>query len=124
MTHVLDVPVAGVREQVFMRAFGLCARCGGPMRFDDFEAHHRRRRNVLGWCPCNIVALHPRCHTQGPLAVHDNVAQARRMGLIVPTYGPEPFDVPLVVHSESAHRVHVVERVLLSCDGLTTRLAD
>ena len=120
MTHQLDIPLAGLRELIFIRQYGLCARCGGPMRFDDFEAHHRRRRNVLGWCPCNIVALHPRCHTQGPLAVHDHVEQSRLIGLIVPTFGAEPFDVELQLHTQTP--AGSVERVLLSCDGLVTYL--
>lgn len=113
---------ADARSSAFVRQLGLCARCGEPMRFGDFEAHHRRRRNVLGWCLCNVVALHPRCHTQGPLAVHDHVEQSRDMGLIVSTFGPQPFDVPVWLYDVTDRVEHV--RVLLSCDGLTTRLEE
>lgn len=82
-----------IRPIVWQRQAGLCALCCEQLG-QDWEAHHRRRRNLLGWCPCNIVALHPRCHTQGPTAVHDNPALARGLGLIVPSWGPEPAKVP------------------------------
>lgn len=69
------------------RQGGLCARCWTPLPAvtdGGWEAHHRiRRRDMPGWCPCNIVALHARCHTQGPLAVHDHPDEARRLGLIL-----------------------------------------
>jgi hypothetical protein len=75
------------------------------------EAHHRQRRRVLGWCPCNVVGLHARCHTQGPRAVHSQVEQARQLGLIVPTWASPP-EVP--VHVEWPW----VGESYLACEGL------
>jgi hypothetical protein len=77
----------------------MCARCwaslGSPE--DVYEAHHRmRRRDLPGWCVCNIVILHPRCHTQGPLAVHDHPLEAKKLGLIVEPW-LDPREVPLWV---------------------------
>ena len=97
MTHQ-ELTVPAIRALVWERQNGLCARCFDPMQADRWEAHHRVRRAVLGWCPCNIVGLHPRCHTQGPLAVHDHPADARDRGLIVSPFDGQPqlvqLDVP------------------------------
>jgi hypothetical protein len=101
-----------VRPIVWDRQGGHCARCHTLMEPSNWEAHHRRRRGILDWCPCNIIGLHPRCHTQGPLAVHDHPAMARELGLIVPSYGPEPFDVPLLV------RWPFSGEAFLACDGM------
>jgi hypothetical protein len=104
---------AGVARQVaYDRQGGQCARCWTPMQPDRFEAHHRRKRAALGWCMCNVVALHPRCHTQGAYAVHDHPAISMSIGLIVPIRDRrEPCEVP----------VHVKfpwdGDVLLSCCG-------
>lgn len=55
----------------------------------SWEAHHRllrrpaRAQGIPEWCPCNIVGLHARCHTQGPFAVHDHPEQARERGLML-----------------------------------------
>lgn len=114
MTHQLMDPAA-IRPLVWDRQGGYCLRCHTPMSPDRWEAHHRRSRRALGWCPCNVVGLHPRCHTQGELAVHDHPEDAQRLGLIVPVHSLlEPFDV----------LVHITwpwaGDVLLTCDGMTT----
>lgn len=96
MTHQL-LTAAAVRPIVWERQGGHCARCHQPMPADRWEAHHRKRRDTLGWCPCNIVGLHARCHTQGPMAVHDHPGEAVELGLIVRTYGPDPHLVPVDV---------------------------
>jgi hypothetical protein len=100
------------RELAYTRQGGWCARCSERMPIDGYEAHHRRRRRVLGWCMCNVVALHPRCHTMGPLAVHDHPELARQLGLIVPTWGDEPCSIPLRVSWPWEGQA------LLSCTGL------
>lgn len=77
------------REAAYARQGGHCALCWARMAEGYFEAHHRLRRALMPagalWCPCNIVALHPRCHTQGPEAVHDHPERARVLGLILDT---------------------------------------
>jgi hypothetical protein len=101
-----------VRDVVWARQGGVCLRCQQPMHPNAWEAHHRRRRAVLGWCPCNVVGLHPRCHTQGPHAVHDHPELARALHLIVPTTGPEPFELDVAITWPWSGRV------LLTCDGM------
>ena len=94
------------RAIVWARQGSLCARCWQPMHSWSWEAHHRQRRreSVAGWCPCNVVGLHPRCHTQGITrqatglwAVHDEPELARAHGLIVPSWAPNPADVPTTI---------------------------
>lgn len=93
------------------RQGGLCARCWEPCPPSDLEAHHRQRRRVLGWCPCNVVGLHRGCHTSGPLAVHAHPEDARQLGLIVPTWESPP-EVPVVVRWPWDGRGY------LACNGL------
>lgn len=98
------------RLTAYERQGGVCLACRRPMSPDAFEAHHRVRRAHMGWCPCNIVALHPRCHTMGAGAVHDHPEWARACGLIVPAVA-DPRQVPVyTVHPWSAW-------VWLLCDG-------
>lgn len=104
--------VAVARQLAFDRQGGYCARCHKTMSVDAFDAHHRRRRQLLGWCACNIVALHPSCHT-GAHSVHDQPTLATNLGLIVPARERrEPCEVPIMLvwpwHAPT----------LLGCDGL------
>jgi hypothetical protein len=48
------------------------------------------------WCPCDVVGLHARCHTQGRFAVHDHPEDARKSGLILWT-NEDPRRVPIMV---------------------------
>ena len=88
------------RAAAYARQGGYCALCWERMSENVYEAHHRLRRALMPagalWCPCNIVALHPRCHTQGPDAVHDNPERARELGLILDT-NADPREVPIIV---------------------------
>lgn len=108
--ELLSADVA--RATAYDRQGGYCLRCHEPMPLDRFEAHHRRRRQLLGWCACNVVALHARCHTQGAYAVHDHPQTARDLGLIVPSWGVEPCEIPVLV------KWPFVGMALLSCDGM------
>lgn len=114
MTHPhVFVDAAAARSAAYERQGGYCLRCHSTMSPDRYEAHHRRRRRVLGWCLCNVVALHPRCHTQGPLAVHDHPADAVQRGLIVPTHSDEPpCEIPVAITWPWS------APALLSCDGM------
>lgn len=101
MTHV-DVTADEARTAAWWRQGGLCALCWEnlpPLESGGWEGHHRLKvRYMRGhrWCPCNIVALHARCHTQGPAAVHDHPDDARRLGLIL-TMDQDPRDVAVQV---------------------------
>lgn len=90
----------------------MCASCWERMGPGDQELHHRQSRRVLGWCPCNIVGLHRRCHTQGPAAVHDHPEAAILAGLIVPTW-----EDPRVV-AVTGWRWLWEAPSLLTCDGM------
>lgn len=85
-----------VRIVAHERQGGMCAACWSGVMIDDAHAHHRMRRRDLGWCPCNVVLLHPLCHVLDERSVHQRPEWARERGLIVPTWG-EPADVPLWV---------------------------
>lgn len=97
------------------RQGGLCAACWLALA-GRAEAHHRQRRreSVAGWCPCNVVLLHPRCHTQGTAAapaVHDRPTWAKSLGLIVPAWD-DPRTRLLTV------RWPWRDDALLTCDGM------
>lgn len=94
MTHRLLTP-AHVRAVIWDRQGGMCARCWTGMEPDTMDAHHRLRRRDLGWCSCNVVGLHPTCHTIAPGAVHQAVETATAAGLIVRSGIVSPADVPL-----------------------------
>lgn len=123
MTHNL-LTAEQVRPIVHSRQGGLCARCWEPLG-SWWEAHHRRKRAILDWCPCNIVALHPRCHTQGPSsperggqwAVHDHPTMAQAFGLIVPSW--LSLDRPVSVEVQWPW----TGPAMLSCDGDVVSLA-
>lgn len=102
---------AAVREVIWDRQLGTCLACHTGMRPDELHAHHRVRRRDLGWCPCNIVALHSDCHVVAPQAVHQRVTWARERGLIVPTW-----DDPRLIPVE--HRVPWSGLLYLGCDGV------
>lgn len=123
MTHLELADAALARHYAFERQGGTCLRCHQGMSPDSFEAHHRRRRRVLGWCGCNVVALHPRCHTQGELAVHDHPTQAKMMGLIVPTTGLEPWQIPVHTTWPWAGPAHLTcDWMIVSPDALDNPL--
>lgn len=107
--HTFTEPTA-LHELVRNRQGGLCAACWQHLSPENQELHHRQRRRVLGWCACNVVGLHPRCHTQGPQAVHDQPLWAQDRGLIVPTWA-DPPEVP--IHVEWPW----VGESFLACDG-------
>lgn len=110
MGHVM-LTAAAVREVIYDRQLGTCLACHTGMGPDRMHAHHRMRRRDLGWCPCNVVGLHPDCHVVAPQAVHQRVTWARDAGLIVPTWG-EPREVPV------RHIVPWSGLLYLGCDGL------
>ena len=101
-----------VREVVWERQGGQCAACWAGMTPDAMHAHHRQRRRDLGWCPCNVVGLHPDCHVVAPQAVHQRPEWARSLGLIVPSWVEEPGTVAV------ATRWPWTYWSLLGCDGM------
>lgn len=104
------VTAKAIREILWERQIGTCLACHAGMRPDAMHAHHRMRRRDLGWCPCNVVGLHPNCHVVAPEAVHQRPTWARERGLIVPTW-----DDPRIVPVE--HVVPWSGALFLTCDG-------
>ena len=111
MDHQL-MTARAVRAVLWERQGGQCASCWTGMRPDEMHAHHRMRRRDLGWCPCNVVGLHPSCHVVAPEAVHQRPQWARERGLIVPTWTEHPAAVAVLV------RWPWTAWSLLTCDGL------
>lgn len=72
------------RAVLLARAGGRCERCGVPVVFETFQAHHRKLRSQGGGHELsNLTCLCPGCHTTahaGPLA-------AQAGGWIVPSHG-------------------------------------
>lgn len=102
MSHI-DWDPGDARLAVYDRQGGLCGLCWDPLGSREsgpWEAHHRLRRRDMPkigkWCPCDLVALHARCHTQGRTAVHDHPEMAMGLGLIV-SPGDDPREVPVFV---------------------------
>lgn len=101
-THRTDWTPETARAAIHSRQGGLCALCwlglGGVE--DRWEAHHRLRRQLMPsdarWCPCDLVGLHARCHTQGDRAVHDHPENAHQLGLVLLSFeDPRTIPVPI-----------------------------
>lgn len=74
---------AEVRALAFLRAGGSCELCGGGMKADRWECHHRLRRSQGGKDDlATCVALHPQCHAW----VHEHPRQATCLGFLVPSH--------------------------------------
>lgn len=113
MSEHVKLTAAQVRVVIWDRQGGTCAACGMGMLAEQMHAHHRMRRRDLGWCPCNVIGLHPSCHVIAPEAVHQRPAWAREHGLIVPTWG-DPRQTPVLLSYPWR------AWCLLSCDGLVS----
>lgn len=83
-----------VRIALWERSRGRCEGCGRHLG-NDGAVHHRRLRSRGGDHSLgNLMLLHTPCHTWA----HANVATATGLGWIVSTWGPEPGDVPVILH--------------------------
>lgn len=88
-----------LRAAVYARSGGRCDACGTYLPEDAWQAHHRQLRGMgngrgadsLG----NLVALHAVCHRW----VHDNPADARTHGFIVPSWA-NPDETPVHLHRD------------------------
>lgn len=85
-----------LRQQVFDRDRGLCALCGGPVRWDDYECHHRLMKSQLGRDEmANLICLHggysiTSCHAK----IHAHPRASYRQGFLVPSYAsPDSWPV-------------------------------
>lgn len=80
-------------EELSIRVLGRdgtrCAWCGEQLR-NDADRHHRQRRRDGGDVIENIVIMHSACHHYA----HEHVADARRAGIIVPTWA-DPVETPV-----------------------------
>lgn len=92
-----------VREAVWARDLGRCARCGGPGQ----EFAHRRTRAVGGehrHCPCNAWLACSTCHRWQ----HANPEKYLALGIAVSRYVEEPSTVPITTW---------LGELMLHCDG-------
>lgn len=114
MTEHVATSARHARTVAYERQGGHCLACWAPMTPEVFDAHHRQRRSAFAgptWCSCNIVALHPACHTIAPSSVHQRPEWAKGRGLIVPPW-LDPRGVPVEI------RWPWTGWVLLDCEGL------
>lgn len=84
------IPTA-IRVAVDLRDDRRCVRCGLASR----AQHHRTRRRDGGHPVEGIVSLCNACHA----TVHAEPTKAKVTGYIVPPWGPDPADVPLLHYS-------------------------
>lgn len=75
-----------------------CGWCGQALR-DRVDRHHRKRKTIGGDRFCNVVLLHPECHTVNAGSVHTEPALAMRRGFIVPSWA-DPLEVPILLAGE------------------------
>lgn len=111
MTSKYDFP-ADVREQTLARDLGRCVRCGRFLPPGVAHLHHRKLRSQGGPGTIeNAVTLCPQHHGW----VHAHPAEARHLGLIVPSWA-DPECTPVVTWRGT---------VLQAIDGtLTTATTD
>lgn len=116
MSHQ-SLSAAAVRPIVWDRQLGTCAGCHRGLHHEAWHAHHRQSRKHMGWCPCNIVALHPNCHVVAPEAAHQRPAWAREVGLIVPSWA-DTRERPVLLHVPWSGSLY------LWCDGTVSSSPD
>ena len=87
------------REVLLLRQAGVCWWCLTPITDASgagcAEHHRKSRKHPDAERVSNKVLLHHVCHNLGTGSVHLNVAEARRRGFIVPSWG-DPAETPLV----------------------------
>lgn len=81
---------AKLREALWLRSGGHCEVSGLPLRFDGFDAHHRRPKGMGGtYRPDtdtlpNLLALDPAVHNGGPGSVHADRPWSEDRGWLLP----------------------------------------
>ena len=84
---------------VLARAGHYCEACGNPCA--EFALHHRRLKSQGGKDePCNLIAVHHKCHNLGTDSIHLNPKRSMEMGWIVPSYA-KPNEWPLILSDGS-----------------------
>ena len=74
-----------VVDIVLARAGHYCEACGNPCA--EFALHHRRLKSQGGKDePCNLIAVHHKCHNLGTDSIHLNPKRSMEMGWIVPSW--------------------------------------
>ena len=82
-----------IAQTVLTRGKGYCERCGTPG--EDFHLHHRKLKSQGGKdAVANLVAVCHTCHNIHPKSIHQNPAEAKRSGFIVPSWA-NPEEYPL-----------------------------
>lgn len=98
---------AKIAEIVLERAGYYCEACGLPGQ--DFALHHRQLKSQGGKDePCNLIAVHHKCHNLGTYSIHLNPAKAVERGQIVPGWA-NPLEFHLTLPDDS--------KVLLDNEG-------
>ena len=88
-----------VVDIVLARAGHYCEACGNPCA--EFALHHRRLKSQGGKDePCNLIAVHHKCHNLGTDSIHLNPKRSMEMGWIVPSYA-KPNEWPLILSDGS-----------------------
>lgn len=82
-----------VVDIVLERAGYYCEVCGKSG--DNFALHHRKLKSQGGKDePCNLIAVHHKCHNLGTDSIHLNPKRSVENGWIVPSWA-EPSEFPL-----------------------------
>ena len=88
---------------VLERASGYCECCGFPC--GEPALHHRKLKSQGGKDePCNLIAVHHKCHNLGTDSIHLNPAKSVKMGWIVPSWA-DPSEFPLHMADGSVVRL-------------------
>ena len=88
-----------VVDIVLARAGHYFEACGNPCA--EFALHHRRLKSQGGKDePCNLIAVHHKCHNLGTDSIHLNPKRSMEMGWIVPSYA-KPNEWPLILSEGS-----------------------
>ena len=99
---------------VLERAGNHCEVCGSGG--DNFALHHRKLRSQGGKDePCNLIAVHHKCHNLGTDSIHLNPKRSIENGWIVPSWA-EPSEFPLHMPDGS--------KVLLDNEGSYTTMKE
>jgi hypothetical protein len=99
---------------VLERANNHCEMCGSGG--DNFALHHRKLKSQGGKDePCNLIAVHHKCHNLGTNSIHLNPKRSIENGWIVPSWA-EPSGFPLRMADGS--------KVLLDNEGSYTTMKE
>jgi hypothetical protein len=104
-----------IAEAVLRRANGYCEKCGSGG--DNFALHHRKLKSRGGVdCVANLIAVHHECHNLGTNSIHNQPAQAKLKGWMVPSWA-DPAEYPLHLPDGTVVRLDRLGNYLRYKDG-------